>query len=52
MNFARCGKRWILLQETIAGNRRIVILGDYDVDGITATALMLDFLQQMREAWI
>ena len=35
-----------LLQETIAGNRRIVILGDYDVDGITATALMLDFLNK------
>ncbi|MBL4825372.1 MAG: single-stranded-DNA-specific exonuclease RecJ [SAR324 cluster bacterium] len=36
----------ILLQETIAKNRRIVILGDYDVDGITATALMLEFLNK------
>ena len=35
-----------LLQETIAKNWRIVILGDYDVDGITATALMLEFLQK------
>ena len=35
-----------LLQETIANNRRIVILGDYDVDGITATALMLEFLKK------
>ncbi|MEZ7853252.1 MAG: single-stranded-DNA-specific exonuclease RecJ [SAR324 cluster bacterium] len=35
-----------LLQETIASNRRIVILGDYDVDGITATALMLEFLNK------
>ena len=31
-----------LLQEMITENRRIVILGDYDVDGITATALMLE----------
>ena len=35
-----------LLQDTIVNNRRIVILGDYDVDGITATALMLEFLQK------
>ena len=35
-----------LLQETIAKNLRIVILGDYDVDGITATALMLEFLHK------
>jgi len=34
-----------LLQEAIVKNWRIVILGDYDVDGITATALMLEFLQ-------
>jgi single-stranded-DNA-specific exonuclease len=35
-----------LLQDTISKNRRIVILGDYDVDGITATALMLEFLHK------
>ena len=35
-----------LLQDTIAKNLRIVILGDYDVDGITATALMLEFLNK------
>ena len=35
-----------LLQDTIAKNLRIVILGDYDVDGITATALMLEFLSK------
>ena len=35
-----------LLQEAIVKNWRIVILGDYDVDGITATALMLEFLQK------
>ena len=35
-----------LLQEMIAEKRRIVILGDYDVDGITATALTLEFLNK------
>ena len=35
-----------LLQDTIAKNLRIVILGDYDVDGITATALILEFLHK------
>ena len=35
-----------LLQDTIAKNLRIIILGDYDVDGITATALMLEFLNK------
>ena len=34
-----------LLQETIVNDQQIFILGDYDVDGITATALMLDFLK-------
>ena len=34
-----------LLQDAILNNRRIIILGDYDVDGITATALVLDFLK-------
>ena len=34
-----------LLQDAIVNNRHIIILGDYDVDGITATALVLDFLQ-------
>ena len=35
-----------LLQDAIVNNWRIVILGDYDVDGITATALILEFLQK------
>lgn len=35
-----------LLQLAICNNWRIVILGDYDVDGITATALMMEFLQK------
>ena len=34
-----------LLQDSIVNNQRIIILGDYDVDGITATALMLDFFK-------
>ncbi len=34
-----------LLQEAIINDRKIIILGDYDVDGITATALVLDFLK-------
>ena len=34
-----------LLKDTVVNNRRIVILGDYDVDGITATAIMLQFPQ-------
>lgn len=33
-----------LLLDAILQKRRIVILGDYDVDGVTATAMMLDFL--------
>ena len=33
-----------LLQDAIVNNRHISILGDYDVDGITATTLVLDFL--------
>ena len=34
-----------LLKEAILSQQRIVILGDYDVDGITATAMMMLFLQ-------
>ena len=32
-----------LFQDAIVNNKQIIILGDYDVDGITATALVLDF---------
>ena len=35
-----------LLRESIIKKRRIIILGDYDVDGITATALMVEFLRK------
>mgnify|MGYP003323338529 FL=1 len=34
-----------LLQDAIVNDQQIFILGDYDVDGITATALVLDFLK-------
>jgi len=34
-----------LLQDAVVNDRQIFILGDYDVDGITATALVLDFLK-------
>ena len=30
----------------ILNNQRIIILGDYDVDGITATAMMIEFLKK------
>jgi len=33
-----------LLQDALINDRQIIILGDYDVDGITATTLVLDFL--------
>jgi len=33
-----------LIQDVIVNNRHIIILGDYDVDGITATTLVLEFL--------
>jgi single-stranded-DNA-specific exonuclease len=33
------------IYRAIAENERILIFGDYDVDGITATAVLLDFLQ-------
>jgi len=34
-----------VLQDAIVNDQQIFILGDYDVDGITATALVLDFLK-------
>ena len=36
----------LLLHDSIIKKRRIIILGDYDVDGITATALMVEFLRK------
>ncbi len=33
------------LIQALTANEKILIFGDYDVDGVTATALLLDFLQ-------
>ena len=35
-----------LLRDSIINKRRIIILGDYDVDGITATAMMFEFFRK------
>ncbi len=35
------------LEQAIRAGERIVIYGDYDVDGVTSTALLLDFLQHV-----
>jgi single-stranded-DNA-specific exonuclease len=35
------------IYKAIKGNEKILIFGDYDVDGITATVLLLDFLRQL-----
>lgn len=32
------------LEEAVRGGERIVVFGDYDVDGVTSTALVTDFL--------
>ena len=34
------------VEETLAKGRRITIFGDYDVDGITATAILLTYLRK------
>lgn len=36
-----------ILTETIQAGRQVVIHGDYDVDGITATVLLTDFLSKL-----
>lgn len=35
------------IEVALAGSQRIAIYGDYDIDGITATALLLDILTQL-----
>ncbi len=35
------------LRQAVASDERVLIYGDYDVDGTTATALLFDFLQQL-----
>lgn len=34
-----------ILSNAVIANKKIAVLGDYDVDGITATAMMIDFLR-------
>lgn len=38
------------LSEAIAGKQRILIYGDYDVDGTTAVSLVFSFLRQFTDA--
>lgn len=33
--------------EAVRGGERIIVYGDYDVDGVTSTTLMLDFLERV-----
>jgi single-stranded-DNA-specific exonuclease len=37
-----------LIVNAIAGGKRITIYGDYDADGLTATALLVDFLSKLN----
>ena len=37
-----------LVQETIESHKPIVIYGDYDVDGITATSVLYRFFKEIR----
>jgi len=37
-----------LIADGIAAGKRITIYGDYDADGLTATALMVDFLSKLN----
>ncbi len=36
-----------LIREAVAAEKRIVIYGDYDVDGVSATSIMLETLREM-----
>ncbi len=46
------GKAAQLLAEAISQKKRILIVGDFDVDGATSTALAVDCLQKMGASWI
>ncbi|WP_396587565.1 single-stranded-DNA-specific exonuclease RecJ [Bermanella sp. R86510] len=41
-----------LLNTAIKQNKRILIVGDFDADGATSTALAIDALRQMGAAWV
>ena len=38
------------LHQALAGGERILVLGDYDVDGITSVALVISFLRPLAES--
>lgn len=40
-------KASVRVAQAIANKERIVIVGDYDVDGVTSTAIMLEFFKQL-----
>ena len=35
------------IAEAVKNNKRITLVGDYDVDGVSSTAIMVDFFQQI-----
>ena len=41
-----------LLADAIVQKKRILIVGDFDVDGATSTALAVDCLQKMGASWV
>jgi len=43
--FAAAG---LMIMEAVTSGRKIAIHGDYDVDGITATALLVDFFEAIK----
>lgn len=42
-----CKNRWIGLKKAIKDKERIIIYGDYDVDGVTGTAILVLILQEL-----
>lgn len=39
------------IQRAIDSYERIAVFGDYDADGVTATALLYDFLAKRKRTW-
>ena len=35
------------LERAVRGNEKIVVYGDYDVDGVCSTAVIMDFLERV-----
>ncbi len=42
----------VLLVQAVTTGRRILVIGDYDADGATSTALAVKALRQMGAAWV